>query len=581
MVADLIRDSPFGHIVRLVTRQKVFQYPEEKDPSLWKKYVHEEKSAHMAHHGTAESPEEDTDELNNLRGVRTRDAADNSSDSSRTIADGYNEASGARVDPEKGKDKHVIDWYGPEDPQNPRNWSRAKKFFVTFEICFLTFSVYIGSAIYTPGLMDVTQVFGVGQVPATLGLTLYVAGYGLGPVIWSPMSEVPQIGRLWVYIGTLFIFVLFQLPTVYAKNFGMLLAFRFLTGFFGSPALATGGATIADMYRPQKQAYGLAIWGIGAVCGPVLGPLVGGFAVQANMTTGKPLHGWQWTIWELMWLSSFCLIFLFFALPETSSPNILYRRTKRLRKLTGDDRLTCEPEIMSENMTPKDIVMMTLVKPITLNFQEPIVFLLNLYIALIYGLLYIWFESFPLVFVEIYGFSLGLEGLAFFGILVGTLIALVGIFAWMYFYLEKQFDDNGNIEPEKRLIPAMIGCFGVPICLFWFGWSSRPDIPWIVPIIGTAFFGIAAFTLFNAVLPYLSDAYPDSVASVLAGNDLMRSAFGAGFPLFATAMYHRLGINWASSLLAFLGIAFIPIPFLLYKFGKQIRQKSKNARKDI
>jgi DHA1 family multidrug resistance protein-like MFS transporter len=87
--------------------------------------------------------------------------------------------------------------------QNPRNWSRGKKIFVTFEICFLTFSVYIGSAIYTPGLLDVVQVFGVSQVAAVLGLCLYVAGYGLGPLIWSPMSEVPQIGRLWVYIGTL------------------------------------------------------------------------------------------------------------------------------------------------------------------------------------------------------------------------------------------------------------------------------------------------------------------------------------------------------------------------------------------
>jgi len=327
------------------------------------------------------------------------------------------------------------------------------------------------------------------------------------------------------------------------------------------------------MYRPQKQAYGLAVWGIGAVCGPVLGPLVGGFAVQA--------YGWTWTIWELMWLSGFCLVFLFFLLPETSSPNILHRRTRRLRQITGDDRFTCEPDMMSEKMGPKDIVLMTLVKPITLNFQEPIVFLLNLYIALIYGLLYIWFESFPLVFTGIYGFSLGIEGVDFLGILVGTLIGCGVLFAWLYFYQEKQFDDNGNIEPEKRLIPAMVGCFFVPVCLFWFGWSSRSDIHWIMPIIGTSFFGIAAFSLFNAVLPYLSDAYPDSVASVLAGNDLMRSAFGAGFPLFARAMYERLGINWASSLLAFLGVAFIPIPFALYKWGKQIRNKSKNARKDI
>jgi DHA1 family multidrug resistance protein-like MFS transporter len=114
MVADLIRDSPFGHIVRLVTRNKVFQYPEERDPELWKKYVHEEKSGYMAHHGTVEPPEEESEDLNNARGVRAR----GSDSSARTeVGDGYNVASGARVDPEKGKDKHVIDWYGNDDPQ--------------------------------------------------------------------------------------------------------------------------------------------------------------------------------------------------------------------------------------------------------------------------------------------------------------------------------------------------------------------------------------------------------------------------------------------------------------------------------
>lgn len=161
------------------------------------------------------------------------------------------------------------------------------------------------------------------------------------------MSEIPTIGRNPIYIGTLFVFVMFQIPTALATNFGMLLAFRFLTGLFGSPALATGGASISDMYPPKKQAYGLAIWGISAVCGPVLGPLVGGFAAQAE--------GWTWTVWELMWLSGFCLVFLFFFLPETSSTNILYRRTRRLRKMTGDDKLTCEPELMAEQMTGKDV----------------------------------------------------------------------------------------------------------------------------------------------------------------------------------------------------------------------------------
>ena len=209
--------------------------------------------------------------------------------------------------------------------------------------------------------------------------------------------------------------------------------------------------------------------------------------------------------------------------------------------------------------------MIALVRPITLNFTEPMVFLLNLYIALIYGLLYIWFESFPIVFVGVYHFTLSQEGLAFVGILVGAFIVIPPFFWYLYKYTEPQFNENGELQPEKRLPPAMVGAFFIPICLFWFGWSSRASVHWIMPIVGSGFFSVGTFLLFNSVLNYLPDAYPEYAASVLAGNDFMRSSFGAGFPLFATAMYHKLGVGWASSLLAFLAILFIPIPFVLYK----------------
>jgi MFS transporter, DHA1 family, multidrug resistance protein len=291
--------------------------------------------------------------------------------------------------------------------------------------------------------------------------------------------------------------------------------------------------------------------------------LVGGFAAEAE--------GWTWTIWELMWISGFALVFLFFLLPETSSNNILFRRARRLRKMTGNTKLKSESEIMSEQMTRNEIAMMILVRPFTLNFHEPMVFLLNLYIALIYGLLYIWFESFPIVFVGIYHFTLGELGLAFIGILVGIFLAIPPFFWYLYKILEPQFNERGELKPEKRLPPAMVGGFFIPICLFWFGWSSRASIHWIMPIIGTSFFSVGAFYLFNSVLNYLPDAYPEYAASVLAGNDLMRSSFGAGFPLFASAMYHKLGVNWASSLLGFLSIVFIPIPFVLYKVRYSVR----------
>ncbi|KAK5164954.1 GTPase-activating protein [Saxophila tyrrhenica] len=583
-MAELFRDTVAGHLLRFVTGKKLLPFAEEADPDIWTHYIDEKKSGHLAHHGDT-SPPEDSSSLDELEGVRTRENQSSrrwQSYNSRASTQNMNAASGAKVDPEKGKDIHLVSWYGDKDPENPQNWSTFKKVFVTFEICLLTISVYIGSAIYSSGTESVMATFGVSRVAATLGLTLFVAGYGVGPMLWSPMSEIPQVGRNPVYILTLVVFVAFQPGVALAKNFGMMLAFRFLTGFFGSPVLATGGASLADIWSPAKRAYAMSIWGIAAVSGPVMGPVVGGFCVQYGPIFGGFTAPWTWPIWVLMWLSGFCLVFLFFFFPETSANNILVRRTKRLRKITGDHKLKCEPELMSEQMSTNDIVMMSLVRPFTLNFQEPMVFLLNLYIALIYGLLYIWFESFVAVFVGVYGFTLSQEGLSFLGIFIGALIVIPPFFLYLRYHLEPQFDENGELQPEKRLPPAFVGAFCIPICLFWFGWSARPSVHWIVPIVGSGWFSIGAFLLFNSVLNYLPDAYPEYAASVLAGNDLFRSSFGAGFPLFASAMYNDLGIAWASSTLAFLSIAFIPIPFLLYKYGATLRKNhSKFARRDL
>lgn len=564
-----MRDTAFGQLVRLASGRRFFKYAEEENPELWKQFIDEKKSGHLAHHGTV-APPEDGEEIHGLGGMRTRDeeqqqrgtpGREDSDTSSRThVGEEFNEASGVKVDSEKGRDINLVSWYGPDDPENPQvcfgdvapgrrwndttpsrnlrkiqdtnitsqNWTIGKKVFVTFEICLLTTSVYIGSSIYSAGTESVMGIFGIGRVAATLGLCLFVAGYGIGPMIFSPMSEIPHIGRNPVYLVTLALFVALQVPTALATNFGMLLAFRFITGFFGSPVLATGGASLADMYRPAKRAYAMSIWGISAICGPTLGPLIGGFAVQSAPLGGGFTAPWTWPIWELMWLSAFCLVVLFFFFPETSANNILLRRTMRLRELTGNDKLVCEPELMAQHMTGKDVVMMSLVRPFTLNFTEPMVFFLNLYIALVYGLLYIWFESFVIVFIDIYGFSIGLEGLAYLGILVGAIIVIPPYFWYLHKFLEPQFNENGELQPEKRLYACTVGAFCIPICLFWFGWSSRPDIHWIMPIIGSSWFAIGTFLLFNSILNYLPDAYPEYAASVLAGNDFMRSAFGAG-----------------------------------------------------
>ena len=143
------------------------------------------------------------------------------------------------------------------------------------------------------------------------------------------------------------------------------------------------------------------------------------------------------------------------------------RRARRLRKLTGNPTLKSEAEIQSESMTSREVAMIALVRPFTLNFTEPMVFLLNLYIALVYGLLYIWFESFPIVFEGVYNFSLSMTGVSFVGILIGAIITIPPFFWYLHRYVEPQFNDNGELQPEKRLPAACFGAFAIPICLFW------------------------------------------------------------------------------------------------------------------
>ena len=373
------------------------------------------------------------------------------------------------------------------------------KAFICAEIFFLNSFLYLGSSIYSPGIPGVMQDLHTSQVVATLGTSVSIIGYAIGPMLWSPLSEAPKIGRNPVYITTLAIFVLLQFPIAFAPDIETVLIFRFLASFFGSPAMALGGATISDMYLPLERSYGLGLWELSTWIGPTLGPLVGGFAVQAM--------GWRWTIWELVWVNGPMLLFVFCFLPETSASNILYRRAKRMRRCARNDGFRCEAELRPLNVTGGGILYETVVRPWVLCFQEPICLLLNAYTALICILLFAWLEFFPIVFGGIYGFSKGEVGLAFLGLLCGAILANCIFVVWFSLTESKNFDSDRRRKPEKRFLPLMAGCWLIPISLFVFGWGANPRVHWIVPIIGSGLFSIGGFSLFvSSFLPTLTPA---------------------------------------------------------------------------
>ncbi|KAK0466761.1 major facilitator superfamily domain-containing protein [Desarmillaria tabescens] len=431
------------------------------------------------------------------------------------------------VDTEKHSDPYLVGWYGDDDQENPRNWSPAKRAFVAFCISFLTFSVYIGSAIYTPSIPGLMSDFNVSQTTATFGLTLYVLAYGIGPMFLAPLQELPHIGRNPVYMATLLVFIIFQIPIVMAKNMSTVLAFRFLTGFASSPALATGGASMADIYSVNHIGYVLGIWSLGAVAGRIVGPVIGGFAAQAN--------GWRWPQYELIWIVSFSLIFLLLFLPETYGPTILLKRARRLRKLTGNEQLRSQSEKNSEGESFVTVMKEALIRPFILA-KEPVLMFANLYVGFVYAIFYLWFEAFPLVFTDIYHFRLGASGLPFLGFIVF-----------------------------------------IPTSVLIFGFTSKEGIHWIVPVIGAALYLPGIYLIFQSILTYITSTYPTHAASVLASNDLFRSTIASVFPLFGRAFFVGLGLGPGSALLAGISFLLMPVFWSLWKWGHVLRRRSVYA----
>lgn len=490
--------------------------------------------------------------------------------------------------PEMGNDDdpYLVDWEGPEDRANPQAWSSWQKGSFLAQLMLLTTSVYMGSSIVAPAIPLMSQYFGVGFVPAALSLTLFVFGYGLGPMLGiCSASEIPAIGRAIPYVLSLFIFVVLQVPTALVHGVGGFMILRFLAGLFGSPPLATGGASVQDVWTPMTAPLAMGMWSISSTAGNVLGPLIGGFAAQGFEKTSLGTGAWRWTIWPLLILTGVTLAILTFCMPETSASNILARRAARLRKATGNPHLRSKGELFAATMNGREIALMTFVRPFRLGLFEPIALSINLHIGLVYGVLYSFFESFPIVFTETYGFNLGQSGMAYLGIFAANLMVYL-IFAWWFlaYYRPKLIRAKGRLPPEYWLQPAMLGGLCLPVSLFFFGWTANKDIHWIVPIIGTMLFSPGIFGLFTSGLNYLAMTYPEYVASVFSANDFLRASIGAAMPLVSRQMFTNLNrsptafpVAWGCTLLGCIATLMAVIPYALFYYGPALRRASSYA----
>ncbi|KAG2177040.1 hypothetical protein INT43_007696 [Umbelopsis isabellina] len=460
---------------------------------------------------------------------------------------------------EKVQEDLLVTWY-IDDPENPQNWSKGYRFIHTAIVASLVVCVAFGSSCVTGDLEGPANEFNVSMEVSILQTSLMVCGFGLGPLLWSPLSEL--YGRRPIYATAFGVYAIFNIPCALAKNIGTILAFRFLCGIFASVPLTLAGGSISDIFAASERGNAIAWFAAAPYGGPVIGALVSGFIGMGA--------GWRWIYWVNLIFSGVMWIAVS-VLPETYAPVLLARRAAKLRKEHNNPAYVTEQERYRNSFA--QTVQITMVRPFTMLFSEPILVLMSLYIALIYGLLYAFFFAYPVVFGELYGFNDGQIGLTFIGILVGTGFALI-----VTPILEKRYNSLGRPPtPEDRLVGMMFAAPFVPISLFIFAWTSYPWVHWIGPTMSGVPFGFGMVLIYYTANNYLIDTFITYCASALAAKTVVRSGLGAAFPLFITQMYHRLGFQWASTLLAFISLAMVPIPFAFYRWGAAIRARSKTA----
>ncbi|KAI1206468.1 polyamine transporter 1 [Annulohypoxylon truncatum] len=465
----------------------------------------------------------------------------------------------------------LVDFDGPDDPYRPVNWPRHKKVATTLLYGLVTMTATWASSSYSAGTAQIAEQFHVGEQVATLGTTLFLLGFGIGPLLWAPLSEV--YGRRVAVLTPMFISICFSFGAATAKDFQTLMLMRFWGAIFASAPVTNTGGVLGDLFTPAYRGIAMAGYAMAVVGGPTVGPIVSAAVVA------QPNYGWRWTEYTTGMIQSLVLFFAVIFIDETYPPRLLVTKARRLRFETGNWALHAKFE--EWDVSIMELSRKFLVRPIQL-LCTPICSLIALYASFCYGILYMQLGAVPIIFGEVRGWSILSAELPFLALLLGSLTG-AGINMSNQLYYNKAYHAVGDKPvPEKRLPPMMLGSVLFATGQFITGWTADPAVAhWIVPVIGLYLSGCGFNTIFQAALNYLVDTFQMYAASAVAANTFMRSCFAAAFPLVVTPLYHNIGVGPGSSIFAGFACLLMPVPYVFYFFGKRIRAANKWSRNSV
>ena len=412
------------------------------------------------------------------------------------------------------QEEYVVEFNGHDDPLHPQNWPLRKKsvptylfvniqaklfprVFLAVILGYTTLVSAFTSSIFSAATGAVAAEFGVSTEVGILGLSLYVLGFATGPILWAPLSELR--GRRLPLLISMFGFSIFQVATATGKDLQTILLSRFFGGLFASCPLAVVAAVFSDMFNNETRGLAVTVFSMTVFTGPLLAPFIGGFITESYL-------GWRWTeyITAIMGFLAFGLDVIF--LEETYPPVVLVSKAAELRRRTKNWGIHAKQEEIEVDF--RELVSKNFSRPLRILVTEPIVLLLSIYMAFIYGLLYLFLTAYPIVFQQIHGFSGGVGGLPYFGMILGMLFAGFLMILDQPRYAKKLAANDNVPIPEWRLPPVIAGGASFAAGLFWFGWSGyRPDIHWIVPTLSGLLTGFGLLAIFLQSLNYIVDAY--------------------------------------------------------------------------
>ncbi|ORY55891.1 MFS multidrug transporter-like protein [Pseudomassariella vexata] len=457
-----------------------------------------------------------------------------------------------------------ISWSGPDDRENPLNWSRQRKWALTFLVSCFTFISPFSSTMVTPVLDDIGLEFEItGKFTKALVMSIFLLGYAQGPFVLAPLSEI--YGRVSVLQYTNLIYLVFNTACGFASSTNQLLAFRFLSGIGGSAPQALCNGMLADVWRKEERGLGQTIYGMLTFIGPTVAPIVGAY-ISENTT-------WRWIFWSTSMFDVFVQLAALFFLKETYAPAILGNKAAKLRKETGNPYIRTEYD--NTGKTFGAIIRKRLVLPFFMLVAHPAVQLPSIYRAFMYGMMYLVLSTFDQVWITTYRMPKGVASLNYLSLCLGFIIGLQishPLIDNLYAYFKRVYRTDEGV-PEWRIPPMLIGGILTPIGLLIYGWTAQYRVYFLIPDLGCVILAAGLIVAFQSAQAYVVDAYSaEHAASAAAVGAFLRTMCGATFPLFAPAMYGALGLGWANTMLAGITLVIaIPSPVVFWFYGAKIR----------